>query len=817
MEFGNKLMKFRKDFLGLDGFQWWIGVVEDRQDPEKIGRCRVRIFGIHSDDVSLVPTEDLPWAVSIYSVNASDRFAAPKEGEYVVGFFLDSSFCQAPAIIGVLPGYNKKYVPRELGFRDRRTVEQIKKSPKKPTSISYSNAPTGNLSAILGNVIDTGRGVQNVAAQSIIQNTPLLTKSKTSLTNANQNVIGYNHVITQRELSQGFINLGDEKIALSGIGGANTEINLAQAKKLLNLDLAESSNVAQRSLGVNVWSLLNDAQKAALITNAYESGLNVDFAKSGVRDAIVAGDTIKAAQLLSSIIQTGIDGRYITSLDAKAKEAASLFASTPQSVLDLLAAQIDSLSSPMTAPGGGKGTDVLEPDISNDQIAESLAYPLPEDIDERSINSLATHEKLNNTTLKFRETNIITANGASGESWSEPRPAYSAEYPFNKASETESGHIFELDDTPERERIHLAHRAGSFVEWYPSGTKVEKVVKNNYKVVMSDDHIYIAGKVNVVIESDAHLKIVGDCHLQVENDLHANVSGNVNYSVGDSFNIKANTLKFDIAQTSTIMATTHSNTGTSLTLSSPPRRGTPTVASKFLEKDPRVIQDDQTIQKNNQLTKDFQQNPEKYRAREPNTKDYFPGTPGAGRNPSTGEPAGGSLIVKNPTANITSWLAEQVSLAENGYWRETGVSAGVNPQPSNPNITNLWKNLGFSSEPWTSSDQTAWSMAFINYGLKQNGYRYVQTPSAEDLRLRLVDYGFQIINNKADAQSGDIALWSGGHANFVYQNNNGTLKYVGGSQKPSLTAGVNDRRIGDVSIVDDEGCTLVGIFRPSKT
>ena len=39
---------------------WWSGVVEDRDDPEKLGRCRVRIFGWHTDDVQLLPTNVLP-------------------------------------------------------------------------------------------------------------------------------------------------------------------------------------------------------------------------------------------------------------------------------------------------------------------------------------------------------------------------------------------------------------------------------------------------------------------------------------------------------------------------------------------------------------------------------------------------------------------------------------------------------------------------------------------------------------------------------------------------------------------------------------
>ena len=50
------------DFMGRDGFIWWAGVVEDRKDPLKLGRCRVRCLGYHTDDRSQLPTEDLPWA-----------------------------------------------------------------------------------------------------------------------------------------------------------------------------------------------------------------------------------------------------------------------------------------------------------------------------------------------------------------------------------------------------------------------------------------------------------------------------------------------------------------------------------------------------------------------------------------------------------------------------------------------------------------------------------------------------------------------------------------------------------------------------------
>ena len=49
-------------FMGKDGFVWFVGVVEDRQDPQKLGRVRVRCLGHHTEDNVKLPTADLPWA-----------------------------------------------------------------------------------------------------------------------------------------------------------------------------------------------------------------------------------------------------------------------------------------------------------------------------------------------------------------------------------------------------------------------------------------------------------------------------------------------------------------------------------------------------------------------------------------------------------------------------------------------------------------------------------------------------------------------------------------------------------------------------------
>ena len=93
-----------KNFIGQDGFIWWIGIVESIDDPLTLGRCKVRCFGYHpAKKAGLIASEDLPWATSIHPINTPNLYGAPRLGDWVFGFFLDSLSAQEPAILGYLP------------------------------------------------------------------------------------------------------------------------------------------------------------------------------------------------------------------------------------------------------------------------------------------------------------------------------------------------------------------------------------------------------------------------------------------------------------------------------------------------------------------------------------------------------------------------------------------------------------------------------------------------------------------------------------------------------------------------------------------
>jgi len=283
-----------KNFIGREGFIWFVGVVEDRNDPEMLERVRVRCYGWHTEDKTLIPTEDLPWAATITSANAPASYTA-KEGDYVFGFFLDADSAQNPIIVGVIPGKPSNKPDYNVGFSDPRT--------------DFSKAPTD------------------------------------------------------------------------------------------------------------------------------------------------------------------------------------------------------------------------EP------------YPRQTNINEPT-NSRLARGRIDDTVIETRNRNLKTGIECIGLSWNEPKTTFAPQYPFNYAHETEAGHVFELDDTKGSERVHLAHVKGTFVEIDKDGNRVEKVVKDNYTLVMGSDYIYVEGKVNLTVGGDCNMKVVGNLNIEAA-EINMKASGSINTQSGSSTNIKA--------------------------------------------------------------------------------------------------------------------------------------------------------------------------------------------------------------------------------------------------------------------------------------
>ena len=84
-------------------FTWFIGSVEDINDPEGLNRVRVRAYGYY--DSPEIKTEHLPFAtvmmpVTSASIKGNGGNHHLEVGSWVVGFFRDGPSAQDPVVMG---------------------------------------------------------------------------------------------------------------------------------------------------------------------------------------------------------------------------------------------------------------------------------------------------------------------------------------------------------------------------------------------------------------------------------------------------------------------------------------------------------------------------------------------------------------------------------------------------------------------------------------------------------------------------------------------------------------------------------------------
>jgi len=77
----------------VDKSRTYIGIVEENQDPKKLGRCRVRVIDIFDE----IPVEDIPWASPWKDLNGNS-FNVPERGKVVTVVF-DSGNIYKPEYI----------------------------------------------------------------------------------------------------------------------------------------------------------------------------------------------------------------------------------------------------------------------------------------------------------------------------------------------------------------------------------------------------------------------------------------------------------------------------------------------------------------------------------------------------------------------------------------------------------------------------------------------------------------------------------------------------------------------------------------------
>jgi hypothetical protein len=129
--------EYGDSFIG-GNFLWFTGVIEDVNDPEEMGRYRVRCFGYHSDNKGDIPTEDLPWSNVMMPISSASTSGIGQsatglvQGSWVIGFFRDGNNAQDSIIMGSIPSMFETRPNYDAGFTDPDQVYPIEASLGKP-------------------------------------------------------------------------------------------------------------------------------------------------------------------------------------------------------------------------------------------------------------------------------------------------------------------------------------------------------------------------------------------------------------------------------------------------------------------------------------------------------------------------------------------------------------------------------------------------------------------------------------------------------------------------------------------------------------
>ena len=194
-------------------------------------------------------------------------------------------------------------------------------------------------------------------------------------------------------------------------------------------------------------------------------------------------------------------------------------------------------------------------------------YPTKEYAGLSETNKLAQGDARGTIVQAKNATRMLGAKLPFGESWDQPESAYRGAYPYNKVTETESGHTIEMDDTPGSERLHIYHKSGTFVEIDANGSMVRRIVGSSYEIIDRNGKIAISGSAdisingacNIFVGNDANIEVEGDVNLTCHNDITAQAGGTLNLSATNEVNITGGNVNVQAYNTMNVRAKTALN------------------------------------------------------------------------------------------------------------------------------------------------------------------------------------------------------------------------------------------------------------------
>lgn len=532
----------------------YIGVIEDRNDPLKLGRCKVRVIGLHTHDASKLPTADLPWAIPMQpttSAALSGIGTTPLgliEGTSVIVMFQDEDK-QYPIIlgsIGGIPQSSSSDVATDDGTIKIKIDGEVKQTTTQSNVLLDSS----------GNAVLDSSG-NPVITTLVDEDAPLENTNK--LKRASEFLPSSNCVALIKRFEGLKLQAYQDSVGIWTIGYGTTRINGVPVQPGMTITQQQAEQYLLDDLNRDFVPAVHTSTRALVTQSMFDSlcsfAYNVgggNLRKSTLLKDLNSNKYLDAAAGFSQwnkaggVVLQGLVNRRIAEKDLFLNEG------VPNSAGEL-PPQLEQNN--QVAGFGFADSNSSATQSSSSTLGFSdpnRKYPLY--FDEPDTNRLARHEEINKTVVYKKEASIVkNVEVSDGSTWNQSPIPYNAQYPFNHVMQTESGHIMEFDDTPNSERIHIYHKAGTFTEIDSNGTRVNRIVGDNYEILERNGYVQISGSLNVTIDG-AHnvyvknafnMNIDGATNINVYNNANLNVSGSMNLSVGETLAMKAAAIKME--------------------------------------------------------------------------------------------------------------------------------------------------------------------------------------------------------------------------------------------------------------------------------
>ena len=457
------------------------GVIEDRIDPLKLGRCKVRVVGLHSHDKTLLPTSDLPWAIQLNPQSASMNGIGISPTNYVEGTVVIVVYSdkekQAPIILGSLVGIpqeNSKLIDTssdeeiiDLGNDIAETTVNapVSESPDEVDVTDISKPIDVNEGIAALNLAMDEAGIKSKYARaSILAICQVESNFKSVPENLNYSAKAL--LNTFPSAFKGDLNLAKSverkpkniaEIVYGPIQGKGVELGndvIGDGYRYRGrgyVQLTGKSNYRKYS-GASGKDLVTDPD--ALLESSIAAKVTIQYFKDRVK---VSEDNPNYFN--SAIKAVGLNRKDIAEKKRNAYEYWLGESSQPQQTDKTT----DSSKSQEQHKSETKINGIPKSKINTKVYGFSdpnFKYPLKSYLNEPDTNRLARGRFIGTIVERKDKSRTVNVPTADSKSWSQPEIPFNAKYPYNHVSESESGHIHEVDDTPNNERIHTYHRKG---------------------------------------------------------------------------------------------------------------------------------------------------------------------------------------------------------------------------------------------------------------------------------------------------------------------------------------------------------------------